>query len=118
MLAAVQSAAGGSSGVSAVDVTQLIQYGVLGLVLLLVIVRKYLVPEWTLKAAEERAAAERADLERRLTESEAQLARFRQIFEEQMIPALLQATDTNKRYVTEMEHARFASKNHDDGGRA
>jgi hypothetical protein len=102
-------ASAGASGVSNVDVTQLIQYGVLGLVLLLVIIRKYLVPEWTLKSAEDRAAAERADLERRLAEAEAQLARFRQIFEEQMIPALLQATDTNKRYVTEMEHARIQS---------
>lgn len=106
-----------TSAISGVDVTQLIQYGVLGLVLLLVIIRKYLVPEWTLKAEEERAAAERADLERRLTESEAQLARFRQIFEEQMIPALLQATDTNKRYVTEMEHARIASNQSNQSGR-
>jgi hypothetical protein len=116
MFTSAAAAAGGA--VSSVDVTQLIQYGVLGLVLLLVIVRKYLVPEWTLKQAEELAARERADLERRLAESEAQLARFRQIFEEQMIPALLQATDTNKRYVSEMEHARFASgiRPADDGG--
>jgi hypothetical protein len=104
------SAAQPGGAMSGVDITQLVQYGVLGLVLLLVILRKYLVPEWTLKAAEERAAAERADLERRLNESEAQLARFRQIFEEQMIPALLIATDTNKRYVTEMEHARIAGR--------
>lgn len=90
-----------------IDVTQLLQYGLLGLVVLCILFRKYLVPEWTLKAVEERAASERSDLERRLAASEEQLNKLQDVFQEQMIPALTRATEINARYNEELQRARY-----------
>ncbi len=107
LVLAQQPAGGGADLGSLVDLSQLIQYGVLGLIFLCVILRKFVVPEWVLRQAEERAAAERAELTRRLEDTQAQVTRLQQVFEDQMIPTLTNASMINARYLEELQALRM-----------
>jgi hypothetical protein len=108
---AVQVAAGATVAPSLpFDITQILQFGLLGLIFLCLVFRKFIVPEWTLKAAEERAAAEKDELIRRLTETREQLDKLQDVFQEQMIPSLTRATEINGRYTDELQKARYARK--------
>ncbi len=89
------------------DVTQVLQFGLLGLIFLCLVFRKFIVPEWTLKSQEERSAAEKAELVQRLNETREQLERLQSVFQDQMIPALTQATAINSRYTDELQKARY-----------
>ena len=89
------------------DITQVLQFGLLGLIFLCLVFRKFIVPEWTLKAQEERLAAEKAELVQRLNETREQLERLQAVFQDQMIPALTQATSINARYTDELQKARY-----------
>jgi hypothetical protein len=93
------------------DLTQLLQFGLLGLIFIFIVLRKFIVPEWTLKSAEERANAEKDDLAKRLTETREQLDRLQDVFQDQMIPALTRATEINARYTDELQKARYVRKN-------
>jgi hypothetical protein len=89
---------------------QVLQFGLLGIVFLCLIFRKFVVPEWTLKAAEERATSEKDDLMRRYTETREQLDKLQDVFQDQMIPALTKATEINARYTEELQKARYVRK--------
>jgi hypothetical protein len=89
------------------DITQILQFGLLGLIFLCVLFRKFLVPEWVLKQQEVAAEKERVDLEKRLTETREQLDKLQDVFQDQMIPALTKATEINARYTEEMQKARY-----------
>jgi hypothetical protein len=90
------------------DITSILQFGLLGLIFLCIVFRKFVVPEWTLKSAEERAEKEKADLEARLKETREQLERLQLVFQEQMIPGLTRATEINARYTEELQKARYS----------
>jgi hypothetical protein len=100
---------GAQQGASSVpfDIAQLLQYGLLGLIFLCILFRKFLVPEWTLKQAEERNQKEVDDLQARLTETRQQLEKLQDVFQDQMIPVLTRATEVNARYIDEMKRARY-----------
>ena len=97
-----------------IDLTQLLQFGLLGLIFLCVILRKFLVPEWTLRQTEERMTAEKEDLAERLAETRQQLDRLQDVFQGQMIPALTRATEINARYNEELQRRRFSRGNKSD----
>lgn len=98
-----------SSDFSGGDLINFLQFGVVGLLVVLFMTRKGIVPEWTLRVAEERAAAERAtlleaataerlDLAKRLSDKEAQVERLQGIYEDVVLPALFRATEANLHY--------------------
>jgi hypothetical protein len=89
------------------DITQVLQFGLLGLIFLCLVFRKFIVPEWTLKQAEERAQKEKDDLAMRLSETREQLDKLQAVFQDQMIPALTRATEINARYTDELQKARY-----------
>jgi hypothetical protein len=95
-----------TSGQLPIDVTQVLQFGLLGLIFLCLVFRKFIVPEWTLKAAEERSAQEKEELIKRLDETREQLDRLQDVFQDHMIPTLTRATEINARYTDELQRAR------------
>ncbi len=97
------------------DITTLLQYGLLGLIFLCLVFRKFIVPEWVLKDAEARAAKEKEDLERRLSETRDQLNKLQNVFQEQMIPTLTRATEVNAKYNEELQRARLRHSSDSDG---
>ena len=99
-----------SSPVPTIDIGTVLQYGLLGLVFLCIIFRKYLVPEWTLKQAEERHAAEKQELAERLNQTREQLDRLQDVFQDQMIPVLTRATEVNARYLEELQQRRLRDR--------
>lgn len=109
---AVLMAAGAADASPALpfDITQILQFGLLGLIFLCLVFRKFIVPEWTLKAAEERATAEKDELVRRLGETREQLDKLQDVFQDSMIPALTRATEINSRYTEELQKARYSRK--------
>lgn len=125
----VQQQTAALSAPSGDSILQFLQFGVVGLLVVLLATRKGFVPEWSLRneeirAAEERtrlidaanaerarlieaAASERAELTQRLADKETQVNRLQALFEEQMLPALWRATDVNTRYLEELEEQRI-----------
>lgn len=103
---AVAAASGSTPTELPFDLTQVLQFGLLGLIFLCLVFRKFIVPEWTLKQMEDRAALEKEDLTRRLTETREQLNKLQDVFQDQMIPALTRASEINSRYTEEMQQAR------------
>lgn len=101
------SSTGGGVAAMPFDITQVLQFGILGLIFLCIVFRKFLVPEWTLKQAEDRANKEKEELAERLNETREQLDRLQDVFQTQMIPALTRATEINARYNEELQRARF-----------
>jgi hypothetical protein len=110
MFYATGAAAPAATATVPFDITQVLQFGLLGLIFLCLVFRKFIVPEWTLKAAEEHATAEKDELIRRLGETREQLDKLQDVFQDQMIPALTKATEINARYTDELQKARYARK--------
>ncbi len=99
------------------DITQILQFGLLGLIFLCLVFRKFVVPEWTLKQAEEKAKADKEELTHRLAETREQLEKLQDVFQDQLIPALTRATEINARYNEELQRARYRrQKPGDDTG--
>lgn len=118
LLAATQSPAAvpaGSSGNFPFDIGQLLQYGLLGLIFLCLVFRKFIVPEWTLKNTEDRMNSEKDELAKRLTETREQLDKLQDVFQDQMIPALTRATEINARYTDELQKARYRRTGRETG---
>lgn len=111
-LATASPSAAASS--ASLDITQVLQFGLLGLIFLCLVFRKFIVPEWTLKAAEERSDREKAELATRLSETREQLERLQAVFQDQMIPALTRATEINARYTEELQKARYTKSDRPD----
>jgi hypothetical protein len=105
--AATQQGTGPASLDPAELLTYFLQFGPLGIVTICLLSRKFLVPEWVLKQAEKAGEQERATLEQRLSETQEQLEKLQDVFQEQMIPALTRATEVNARYTEEMQRQRY-----------
>lgn len=108
--------AGALSGSPPVDVWNLIQFGFVGFVLVCMTVRKWIVPEWTLKAAEERHAetVERHAETVRSKDAEisalkSQVERLQDVTHHQTLPALLRSAEIVAKYNEEAAHKRWAT---------
>ncbi len=84
---------------SSFDITSILQFGLLGLIFVCVLFRKFVVPEWTLTAAETHAAVEKADLAARVVELQEQVGRLQSAYQELIIPALTRSTEINAKYL-------------------
>jgi hypothetical protein len=85
-----------SASAPAFNILDVLQFGLLGLIFLCVVLKRFVVPEWTLR-----------DTEKRLDATREQLEALQQTFEQQMIPALTRATEVNARYTDELQRARY-----------
>lgn len=86
-----------TSGNNSVDlIGQWLQYGIIGVLILMFITRKFIVPEWVLKQAEERHAAEVAAKDKRIAELEARLQAGTDIYIDKVVPALVASVDVNR----------------------
>lgn len=74
-----------------------LNYGLLGALLLAIIVFKWVVPGWTLKAAEERIKT----LERAVEERDTEIRRLRDLMEDRTIPLLERTTNIVERVSTQ-----------------
>lgn len=114
MLLAALAAASETIKSSGADLTSvltnsLFQYGLLGLFVLCMIFRKFVVPEWVLKSAEERHAAELTARDERIAHLETQVQRLQDLATGELMPALTKAAEINARFVEEMAHRRYAA---------
>ncbi len=85
----------------------LIQFGVIGLVLICLAARKWIVPEWVLKASEERQTADLAAKDREIETLKAQVEKLQTVLQDQVIPALTRATEVAATYNEELARRRF-----------
>lgn len=98
------------------DVWNLVQFGFVGFVLVCFMIRKFLVPEWTLRQAEERHAQEMAGKDAEIASLKSQVERLQGMTEQQMIPALTRSTEIVARYTEEQQRDRLLREARD--GRA
>ncbi len=89
------------------DIWNLIQFGFVGFILVCFMVRRFVVPEWTLRSAEERHAKELAGKDAEIAALKSQVERLQGMAEQQMIPALTRATEIVARYTEEQQRERL-----------
>lgn len=92
-----------------IDLTQFLQFGILGLIFLCVILRKYLVPEWTLKQQQEQGEKELklkdeqiVALQQDKKDLSESLGQLQALTRDQIIPALVRANQLSADYVTQL----------------
>ena len=102
-----------------IDITQFLQFGLLGLIFACVIAKKFLVPEWTLRQSVEQSAKELALKDERIAALEADKAELKVSLEQlqsltrdQIIPALVRSNQLSADYVSEL--AQQKRREHDD----
>jgi hypothetical protein len=119
---------GGSNSVSFNGglIAEVIQFGFLGAVFIDVVgTHKFLVPKWTMDKAEEAHTKELAlkddiitGLKQDIVELKASNVGLQELTRERMIPALVQATDVSRAYVTELARENDARARPRRGSRA
>jgi hypothetical protein len=92
---------------SSFDITSILQFGLLGLIFLCLVFRRFIVPEWTLTSAETRAVGEKADLAGRVAELQEQVTRLQTAYQDLIIPALTRSTEINATYLEELQRTRI-----------
>lgn len=97
-----------ASGAPSFDVTSILQFGLLGLIFLCVVFRRFIVPEWTLTLAEAHGKAEKAALEERVAELQQQVTRLQTAYQDLIIPALTRSTEINATYLEELRRIRIS----------
>lgn len=113
---AAQVTAGG------VDVTQFLQFGLLGIIFVCIILKKFIVPEWTLRQLEDQHESElrlkddqldsiKAD-KQELKES---LDALQALTRTEIIPALVRANQLSQEYVAELAGRRRLDGNDGNG---
>lgn len=90
------------------DLWNLLQFGFIGLGLICLAIRKWIVPEWVLKREEERHVKEMAEVRAERDSYKAQVERLQSVTVEQMIPALTRATEVAAKYNEELAHQRWS----------
>ena len=106
-------AAASGGGPSLTLIGQILQFGLVGLLLVAVLTKKFVVPRWTYDeglsqkdvviAEKDRIIADKDDDIRELKES---LNALQALTREQMIPALVRANQLSAEYVAEIAHGR------------
>lgn len=87
-------------------VVQIVQFGVIGLMLVMLLLRKYVVPEWVLKQAEERHDKEIAAKDIEIKELKESNSALRTLTEQQIIPALVRANQLSADYAADLAAER------------
>ena len=87
-------------------IVQLVQFGIIGVILVLVLIRKFLVPEWTLKDAETRHVTEIAAKDAEIKELKESNTALRTLTEQQIIPALVRANQLSADYAADLAAER------------
>lgn len=92
-----------------VDIWNLVQFGFVGFVLVCMTIRKWIVPEWTLRQAEERHAVTVAGKDTEIAALKSQVERLQDVTHNQTLPALLRSAEIVARYNEEAAHKRWAA---------
>lgn len=87
-------------------IVQIVQFGVIGLMLIMLLLRKYVVPEWTLKDAEQRHDREIAAKDTEIHELKESNSALRTLTEQQIIPALVRANQLSADYAADLAAER------------
>jgi len=102
-----------TEGVSGVNVTQFLQFGLLGVVFLCVVLRKYIVPEWSLRQLEDQRDAELKAKDEQIASLRADKAELKESLDQlqdltrtEIIPALVRANQLQSAYVAELPAGR------------
>lgn len=115
----IAAAASGTTGTGLDLITPWLNIGIAGVLILMFVLRKGIVPEWVLRAAEERHTQECAAFTARIEKLEASLKDANNLIVGQVIPALTRSTDVNQRYVEEIsvraDSLRTELRSHRDG---
>lgn len=121
--AAVAWAADATPG-TAIDITQFLQFGLLGLIFAMVLVKKFLVPEWTLKSQQDAHEAALAAKDERISSLEADkaelkesLAQLQGLTRDQIIPALVRSNQLSADYVQELANQKRRGDGQSEDGR-
>lgn len=85
---------------------QILQFGFIGVVLLCILLRKFLVPEWVLKDAETRHDKEIAAKDVEIKELKESNSALRTLTEQQIIPALVRANQLSADYAADLAAER------------
>lgn len=92
--------------VEGVDLGQLVQFGVLGVMFVFIILRKYIVPEWTLTHQKDQYEARLADKDKQLEDAIQEAERLRTLLEalhgrvqDEIVPALVRFNDVAVEFV-------------------
>ena len=108
-LVAVHVASGGTPVTVGGDwgfAVQIIQFGVIGLMLIMLLLRKFVVPEWTLRDAEARHDKEIAAKDVEIKELKESNSALRTLTEQQIIPALVRANQLSADYAADLAAER------------
>jgi hypothetical protein len=97
------------------DLWNLIQFGLLGVGFACLAVRKFIVPEWVLRNAEERHARELAEERAKNALLQGQVEKLQTVYQESLIPALVRATEVAATYNEELARKRWQSPPGKDG---
>lgn len=87
-------------------VIQIAQFGVIGVILVCLLTRKFVVPEWVLKRADEEHAKELAAKDADLRELKESNSALRTLTEQQIIPALVRANQLSADYAQDLASER------------
>lgn len=80
-------------------VTPFLNLGLIGVLFLMFIARKGIVPEWVLKQEEDRHVKEMEAKDADIAEMKRLLAESTQVYNDQVVPALTRSVDVNRQYV-------------------
>lgn len=107
-----------------IDITQFLQFGLLGLIFACVVMKKFIVPEWTLKQQEEGhnrelkvKDAQIAALEADKAELKESLTSLQALTRDQIIPALVRSNQLSADYVSELSDSNRRDQRGDDATR-
>lgn len=119
VITAVTDDGGGGASLPTIDIAQFLQFGLLGVIFVCVITKKFIVPEWVLKQMQDQYDAESklkdeqiASLKADKEELKEDLEQLQTIYRTDVIPALVRATQLNAEYLDlkqRGEHAQSGS---------
>lgn len=106
----VLAASGGTTGLGkapSFDIWNLVQFGILGVVLACVIAQRGLVPEWALRQERDRSERSERELRAENERLRGQVDRLQEMVETRMIPALTLTTEVVAKYTEEQTKSRL-----------
>ncbi len=106
VIAAATNDGEGGVALPTIDIAQFLQFGLLGVIFVCVITKKFIVPEWVLKQLQDQYNAESrlkdeqiASLKADKEELKQDLEQLQNIYRTDVIPALVRATQLNAEYL-------------------
>lgn len=103
-LAVEDTTGGGSNNFD--FITPFLNVGLVGVLLLMFVLRKGIVPEWVLKQAEERHKAELAAKDADIKELKEMVKQGTELYNTQVVPAFTRSIDVNREYLELLRDAQ------------